>query len=388
MSHYFRNTGIALLAGVLLAGCSTPSLVAKPEPYNFEEIAKDPSKEAKQNLKVEVFGNGIKDTKKFVIGAFQVRVRTDLTGEYSSAGLQQPNELAGGNEAIFQKATDALYVEFVANLKKRGIEVVNHSVLKKYPEYQEMGSNSEAGGKWTLKGTFPSGHPVALGAADISNEYQEDSGGEIGAPAVNSWFGKTPHDNYKIFYPAAVPGLNYVQNSVTLFGSNENPIGDLIASSLVLSDPIMAAAAHDKLGVITVVFELEMVKFGRERTDRVGYTAGFAIGGGVPMVRTKLAALKMLPPGAQRGTFFNAGGFTEGLRMRSKHRGFRHAGLKSMFDGDVFAWHWVEIDDGSAVFSSPGVISPVPAKFPAAFKKATDGNLQLMMYAIEHPSDF
>ncbi|MEQ1533357.1 MAG: hypothetical protein HOO97_10665 [Sideroxydans sp.] len=379
-----------LLAGFVLVGCGSPNIVAKPEPFNFEQVAKEPGEQAKQVLKVEEFGDGIKNTKKYVMGAFQVRVRTELSGQYGKQ-LEQPNKLGRGNDALFQKVTDDLYKEFVANLKSRGIEIVSLSSVKKYPEFQGMGSNSAGEGKWTLVNSFASGHATALRASGISNEYEEGDALAVGYVdrSTGGWWGDKPENNYQIFYPAAVPGLNYSTNRVTLFGATEYPIGDDIANPGTLPLPLLAAAAHDKLGVITAAFEVELVKYGRERTDQPGYTAGFTIGGGVPMVRTKLSALNMLPPGTERGTFFNSGGFTQGLRITTEHRGTRHAGMKAMFDSEFgYAFHWVEVADGSAVYTESEVINPVPAKFPAAFKKATDGNLQMIMYAIDHPSDF
>lgn len=388
-----------LLAGLILTGCGGPASLAKPKPeaFNFEQISKDPSKEAKQNLNVEVFGNGIKNTKKYVIGAFQVRVRTDLTGEFKAARslgftgfekLENHNQLGTGNDALFQKATDALYKEFVANLKQRGIEVANLSSIKKYPEY--AGSPTTDGGKISLKGEFTSGHSVALNAASISDDQEEDNGGLYGSTLSNPLFGSMPDDNYQIFYPASVPGLDYRQGYA--LSKEPIPVGDDMVLKTTLPQNLLDAAAHDKLGVITAAFELELVKFDRETTNGTDRTT-WRISPAAPMVRTKLAALKILPQGTQRGSFFNANNFTEGLRITTKHRGIKHTGMKAMFDGEFFSWHWVEVDDGSATLTQkdeyePGIINPVAAKFPAAFKKATDGNLQMIMYAIDHQSDF
>jgi hypothetical protein len=270
-------------------------------------------------------------------------------------------------------------------LKQRGIEVVNLSAIKKYPEYQGMGSNTTSKGQWTLKDEFVSGHAVPMNAYGISDDYLDNNPNST----AGVLFGGGSENNYQIFYPAAVPGLNYVQNVVTLFKPTDYPLGDNIVSKSLIPVPLMEAAAHEKLGVITAAFEVELVKYGRERTDRPGYTAGFAIGAAVPMVRTKLATLNMLPQGTEMGTFFSSGNFTQGLRITTKHRGIRHGGMRAMFDAETgYGFHWVEVDDGSVVLTDTEVINPVPAKFPAAFKKATDGNLQMIMYAIDHPSDF
>lgn len=392
-----------LLAGFILTGCGAPAPLAKPTPeaFNFEQIAKNPSKDAKQNLEVKVFGNGIKNTKKFVIGAFQVRVRTDLTGEFKSAKslgftgfekLELHNRLGSGNDALFQKATDALYQEFVANLKQRGFEVVNLSSIKKYPEYQQTGSNATIEGQMSLKGEFASGHSVPLAAESISDDQEGAEGSEnYGVTAVEGLLSSVPDDNYQIFYPAAVPGLNYSRNIITMFKPTDYPMGDDIVLRSQLPRSLLEAAAHDKAGVITVAFELELVKIRRELTDGPDRTTWRM--SQAPMLRTKLTALKMLPPGAKMGSFFNMMNFTEGLRITTKHRGVKHTGMRAMFDGELFSRHWVEVDDGSVTLTQkdeyePGILNPVPAKFPTAFKKATDGNLQMIMYAIDHQSDF
>ncbi|MBA4382673.1 MAG: hypothetical protein C0406_08925 [Sideroxydans sp.] len=391
-----------LLAGLILTGCGGPAPLAKPTPeaFNFEQIAKDPSKETKQNLNVEVFGDGIKNTKKFVIGAFQVRVRTDLTGEFKSARslgftgfekMESHNMLGTGNDALFQKATDALYKEFVANLKQRGFEVVNLSSIKKHPEYQQTGSNATTEGQMSLKGEFASGHSVPLVAESISDDQEGDNGTEYGTTAVEGLFSEVPDDNYQIFYPAAVPGLNYSRNIITMFKPTDYPMGDDIVLRSQLPRSLLEAAARDKAGIITVAFELELIKIRRELTDGTDRTTWRM--SKAPMLRTKLSTLKMLPPGTKMGSFFNAMNFTEGLRITTKHRGVKHTGMKAMFDGEFFSRHWVEVDDGSVTLTQkdeyePGILNPVPAKFPAAFKKATDGNLQMIMYAIDHQSDF
>lgn len=397
-----------LLVGLILTGCGGVGPLVKPAPeaFNFEQSAKDPSLEAKQNLKVESFGDGLKGTKKFVIGSFQVRVRTDLTAGYEQE-LKSYNSLGDGNDALFQKVTDELYKEFVANLKQRDIEVVNLSAIKKYPEYQQTGSNTSSAGRHDLKGEFTSGHGATLSATSVGADDTEDGGAGGGDNSLgrtsSSWFG-TSNNNYQIFYPAAAPGLNYVRNIVTMFKPTDFPVGDDIATKTELPKALLDAAAHDKLGVITVAFEVELLKFRREKSQsdtsdayqnstRTTWEMSKA-----PMLRTRLTALKMLPPGTEQGSFFSANNFTQGLRITTKHRGnLRTSGIGykvvNMFKNPPYGRHWVEIDDGSVALTqvdetSPGIVNPVSAKFPASFKKATDGNLQMIMYAIDHPSDF
>lgn len=399
-SSLFSKSISILLAGIILTGCGGAAPLVKPTPeaFNFEQSAKDPSLEAKQNLKVEVFGDGIKNTKKFVIGAFQVRVRSDLTAGHDQK-LKSYNHLGDGNDALFQRATDNLYTEFVANLKQRGIEVVNLSAIKKYPEYKQSGSNTASVGRHDLKGELPSGHGATLSATSVGNDDTEDGGAGGGDNLLGrvseSWFG-TSNNNYQIFYPAAAPGLNYVRNIVTMFKPTDFPVGDDIATKTELPKALLDAAAHDKLGVITVAFEVELLKFRREKTETttdITWEMSKA-----PMLRTRLTSLKMLPPGTEQGSFFSAANFTQGLRITTKHRGsLRSSGLAfkiiNLAKSGPYGRHWVEVDDGSVTLTqadefSPGIVKPVAEKFPASFKKATDGNLQMVMYAIDHQADF
>jgi len=400
MQLHFNKTISVLLAGLILTGCGGIGPLAKPTPeaFNFEQAAKDPGIDAKQNLKVEVFGDGIKNTKKFVIGAFQVRVRSDLTAGHDQK-LKSYNSLGDGNDALFQKATDNLYNEFVANLKQRGIEVVNLSGIKKYPEYKQSGSNTASVGRHDLKGELASGHGATLSATSVGADDTEDGGAGGGDNLLGrvseSWFG-TSNNNYQVFYPAAAPGLNYVRNIITMFKPTDFPVGDDIVTKTELPKALLDAAAHDKLGVITVAFEVELLKFRREKTETtrdITWEMSKA-----PMLRTRLTALKMLPPGTEQGSFFSAANFTQGLRITTKHRGsLSSSGLAfkiiNLAKSGPYGRHWVEIDDGSVTLTqkdeySPGIVNPVSAKFPASFKKATDGNLQMVMYAIDHQSDF
>jgi len=400
MQNFLGKVSAAILAGLILSGCGGMAPLVKPTPdaFNFEPSGKDASKEVSQNLEVEVFGKGIKNTKKFVIGAFQVRVRTDLTGGHDQK-LKSYNLLSGGNDALFQKATDELYKDFVAGLKQRGIEVVDLAAIKKYPEYQKTGSEKSAAGRLDLKGEFTSGHGATLNAAEVGVDDTEDGSGGGGTNTIGrvttSWFGSSD-SNYQIFYPMAVPGLNYTRNVITMFKPTDFPVGDDIVTKTELPKALLDAAAHDNLGVITVAFEVELLKFRREKsqeqsgdTTRTTWEMSKA-----PMLRTRLTALKMLPPGAEQGSFFNANNFTEGLRVTTKHRGsLSTTGMASkvvnLFKSGPFGRHWVEVDDGAVTLTqkddtSPGMVSPVSDKFPAAFKKATDGNLQMIMYTLDH----
>lgn len=375
MSHLFRNTGMALLLGFVLVGCGSGPVRPTPEAFNFEKVSTDPSVEAKKSLKVEAFGGGIKNTKKFAIGAFQVRVRNDLTTALhtgpGSRRLTSNNHLSynNSNDALFQSVTESLFADFEASLKAKGIQLVDIATLKKYPEYQKG-----------LKGEFSSGHTAELAASPISiGEFEDD-----GTAQIESKGGK-----YDIFYPAKVPGLNYVRPVKVMFVDTEMAVGDSLVEAAFLPQELLDAASHDGIGIITAAFDVELMKYNYYVTD-AGHTWEFEITK-APMLRTKLTALKMLPADAKTGSMFNAGNFTEGLRITGKDRGYA-SGLFGGVDG-VFGPVWTEVDDGAVKLvtedeSSGGIVTPVAATFPAAFKKATGAQLQMIMYGIEHPSDF
>jgi hypothetical protein len=362
MKLNISNISVILLAGLVLTGCVNAPVRPAPEAFNFEKVTTDPAEEAKKSIVVESFGNGIKNTKKFAIGAFQVRVRTDLSASLGPR-LTSNNSLSSNQstDALFQQATENLYKDFVAGLQAKGIQLVDIATLKKYPEYKKG-----------LKGEFSSGHSVDLGATPISvGKY--DGKAEIGSKG----------GDYSVFYPAKVPGLNYVRTMKVMFMDTEQPLGDAIVSSL--PQELLDAASHDGVGIITAAFEVELIKYNYyEDSLELEITQA-------PMLRTKLTALQMLPADTKTGGMFNSRGYSEGLRITPKvlGSGMQFSGtVGHLFNSsDAKGPVWTEVDDG-AVTLAGGVVTPVAATFPAAFKKATGAQLKMIMYGIDHPSDF
>lgn len=362
-----------LLAGFILVGCGASPVKPTPNAFNFDQTATDPSIEAKKSLEVEVFGSGIKNTKKFAIGAFQVRVRTDLSTKLGSR-LSSNNHLSfnNSNDAVFQKVTESLYADFVNSLKAKGIQLVDIATLKKYPEYQKG-----------LKGEFASGHDIELGATPISIGQYDGKHEEV----------KGVSGKYSVYYPNKVPGLNYVMPTKVMFVDTETVLGVSIADN-ALPQSLLDAANKADIGIITAAFDVELMKYNYYETD-AGHTWEWEITK-APMVRTKLTALRFLPADTKQGGMFNSRGYTEGLRITSKVLGgIRMSGVMgSMLNSsDPQGPVWTEVDDGAVTLvtadeSSAGIVTPVASVFPAAFKKATGAQLQMIMYAIDHQSDF
>lgn len=406
----------ALLAGLVLSGCATQSVLPPPkaEAFNFEQVAKDSGADAQKNLVVDVRGEGVKN-KKVVIGAFEVRFRADL-GAY--AWLDNPNSrgtvrdfnLLSDNSTLFQNVTNDLYKQFVADLKQRGYTVLPSNTLK-FPAYSK-------GLAPTLKETFRSGRYAKLeGNPILMTVYDDDptrsgdwpygsTGKEIyDQTAVGKFFTDvgdmlapdrlhqpTP---YYIYYPNEVPGLNVV---FSLLGSGEhrmemmnvNP-GNKGELNPVLPQPfILEAAAKTGADLVTVVFEVELMKFHAKTGDCGGFMGGKCIFmNKAPMVRTRLHSLQVLPVGVKSGMFSWA---DNGLFITSKHRGLPHKAwiLHAMLDGkdDVYGYNWAEVDDGSVQSSNNQDVVPVSEKFPAAFKKSTGAHLNMVMHVLDHQNDY
>jgi hypothetical protein len=369
MKVNISNISIFLLVGLVLTGCGNAPVRPTPEAFNFEKVTTDPAEEAKKSILVESFGSGIKNTKKFAIGAFQVRVRNGLSTRLGSR-LAAHNRLRfnQSSNTLFQQATENLYKDFVAGLQAKGIQLVDIATLKKYPEYTK-----------SLNGEFSTGHSADLEATPIS------IGRYDGKAKIKSEYG-----SYDVFYPAKVPGLNYVRSEKVMFVNTESPVGDSIATTL--PQELLDAASHDQIGIITAAFELELMKYNYyENSAELEITQA-------PMLRTKLTALQMLPANTKRGGMFNSGGYSEGLRITPKIFGSGHAfsgaiGHAFTSSDDFKGPVWTEVDDGAVTLtvedeSSGGIVTPVASAFPAAFKKATGAQLQMIMYGIEHPSDF
>lgn len=357
---------LALLSAALV-GCGTTLPPPKPEAFNFEQAAKDPSAEIKKNLEVKYYGDGLKGTKKFVVGAFQVRFRNDLTGGYHSDGahITDPYYLSGNNEAMFQKLTDDLYKKFVAELKQRGIQAVGLSAIKQQSEFQSG-----------FKQEMSSGFSEKFAAAAISCDLCEDATTGDTAGIMTALSPNVSSVEYDVFTPSEVPATEY-----GLVGAFQN-FGVVV---LPQSAPInwINAAAKVGAGVITAGFEVELMKFDREDRGR-----SIAMSR-APMVRTKLIAFKIFPAGAKMS--FNLWGrpIDDGVFISPKYRGRKRVNLfAAAFNGDAFGKQWIEIDDGSVTVDAAGAVTPVADKFPAAFKKSTDAHLQMILHVLDHPADY
>lgn len=374
----FSKSIPVLLAGLILSGCATPTLLPpKAEPFNFEQSAKDPAPEVKKTLRVDVSGKGLKDTKKFVIGTFQVRFREDLTGSYSAGEATGSSNytgtvideyvLASGYDNLYQKVTDDLYKKFVAELTQRGYQIAKDSEIQNTPEV-----------KAGMKEPFESGHSAQMSAGAISNPLAGE--GQYGVSKYHSvmkFLGNLGNDvHYKVFYPTGKPGYNFGM----MDGGGGN--GDDIALPNMGMLALREAAKGIKAGVISVGFEVELMKFDR---DRSGDTLHISH---APMVRTKLIALNMYAVSEVDKTKMFQFGSDNRVVVYPKFRGQKHNNwIKAMFDGDVFGYQWMEIDDGS-VSTNGYSVSPDPSKFPEAFKKATDAHLKMLMHIVDHVPDY
>lgn len=370
----FSKSAPVLLAGFILTGCGSALPPPKAEMFNFEQAAKDPGDAIKQNMKVEVFGDGTKGTKKFVIGAFQVRFRQDLTGRYSvgasgnkgGASVEDTFYLTGENDALFQKVTDDLYRKFVADLKQRGITTVGLAAIKQYPEYQK-----------NLKQELRSGFSNKLVAPPISCAVCDDSPSGMHANGLNTLGGLSNNNsNYDIFSPGDVPALEY-----GLLSNNDD--SDNVVLPRLFPINRAEAASHANLGVITAGFEVELMKFDRQEGGSSIHMSH------APMVRTKLIAFKAFPPGAKIPFSLWGTPFDNGISMEPKYRGKKRTNLiAGMFNGEVFNKQWIEVDDGAVAVDAAGGVTPLADKFPAAFKKSTEPHLQMIMHVLDHEAAY
>jgi hypothetical protein len=363
--QFFNKSVPVLLAGLLLTGCAGSLPPPKPEMFNFDQAAKDPRDAIKQNLKIEIFGDGTKGTKKFVIGAFQVRFRNDLTGAYHSDGahITDPYYLSGSNSALFQKVTDDLYKKFVAELKQRGIQTVGLSAIRQQPEFQKY-----------LKQEKSSGFSEKFTAGAISCDLCDDvPPGDI-AGVMTALSPNVSATEYDVFTPSEVPAVEY-----SLMGPNFG----MVVLPRIAPIPWIDASAKAGAGLINVGFEVELMKFDREDRGR-SIAMSHA-----PMLRTKLIAFNAFPAGAKFS--FNLWGrpIDDGLVISPKYRGKKHTNLfAAALNGTAFNKQWVEIDDGSVTVDVLGAVTPVADKFPATFKKSTEPQLQMMMYVLDHQADY
>lgn len=148
------------------------------------------------------------------------------------------------------------------------------------------------------------------------------------------------------------------------------------------------AAARVGAGVITVGFEVELMKYNYDACTIKSQLSVI----GAPMVRTRLTAFKALPVGAKGSTsLFGGYSINKGLVITPKSRGGTKGSgfLRSLMAGKEFGTRWVEVDDGSVMISADHTtVIPVAEKFPAAFKQSTDAHLQMIMHVLDHQGDY
>lgn len=381
MKFQFSNLASILFAGIILSGCASKALPPPmPEAFNFDPAGKTPSADIKSNMKVDYYGDGLKDTKKFVIGAFQVRFRETLGAhlelkDKNCTGTFVDLFSLRGDDALFQSVTEELYKGFVADLKKRGFQVVNFSDIQKQSEFSTA-----------LKGKLNSGKYVELTAPDISNSYGKDAVmGRI--PSSFLTIGKLNSAGYSIYAPNAIPMFEY-----SLLGAADD--FDVVVLPGTIPTHRMDAAAKSGAGVITVGFEVELIKFNYDactiKTELLETHS--------PMVRTRLTAFNAFPVGAKIPFTLWGSPVDNGIVITPKDRGSKGSGFIGdlMSDGKAYGTRWSEVDDGAVTIDySKGTdaldekeVVPVTAKFPAAFKKSTDAHLQMIMHVLDHQADY
>lgn len=370
--HSLKKVLPVVVAGLMLASAAHADLAPpKPEPFNFELVAKDPSADIKAGLKVDYYGSGLKDTKKFVIGAFQVRFRSSLTGEIKLNDRNCKGSLSdvyglAENDTLYQKVTEDLYKQFVVDLKQRGIEVVNFEEMKKQPEFQSG-----------IKKKLDSGALIELAAPAISNPFEKDAVKGRTPNSINKALGKEPTAYYRIFFPGEVPGFEY---------SGTDSFDEVVLPGTI-PERRMEAAARIGAGVITVGFEVELIKY---EYDACRIKSQLLINR-APMVRTRLTAFSAFPAGAKKSFSFTGGSISDGVVISPKIRGGGKSSgfLASMFNSEVSGSRWIEVEDDAVTIDYPTTtVIPVADKFPAAFKKSTTPHLQMIKYVLEHESVF
>ncbi len=370
----FGQAAPLLAAGLMLAGCASTLPPPKPEAFNFDQAEKDASAAVKQNLSVDVYGDGTKGAKKFVIGAFQVRFRQDLTGRYSvgasgnkgGASVEDTFYLAGENSALFQKVTDDLYRQFVADLKQRGIATVGLKAIQSSAEYKN-----------NFKQELRSGFATKLVASPISCAVCDDSISGMHANGLNTLGGLANNNSdYEIFSPGEVPAVEY-----GLMSTHDDFDNVVLPKLLPLNR--VDAATRAGMGVIAVGFEVELMKFDREEGGSAIHMSH------APMLRTKLISFKAFPPGAKVPFTLWGKPMDDGVSVEPKYRGKKRSNLiAGLFNGEVFGKQWIEIDDGAVTVDEAGGVTPVADRFPAAFKKATDPHLQMIMHVVDHEAAY
>ncbi|TAJ81297.1 MAG: hypothetical protein EPO42_02345 [Gallionellaceae bacterium] len=433
----FSKSIPVLLAGLILSGCATQSVLSPPkaDKFDFDQLSKNVDVEAKQDLAVKIEGNGVKPGSKVVIGAFEVRFRRDLDAVASMDDGQSIGHVVSENrlelnENLYQKVTEDLYQRFLADLKKR-YTVVPSSELKLATTFAPVKaiiinpSLEETAGMQKLKDVYRTPRTVANATAQpakllVWGDKDEpsrtafancaDSGDELYDPtrvgntgrSVSSGFRGLFGDGYSksnleytIFYPKEVPNLEIVSPEVLgmtyRFEIPSTPL--CVDGARPRIPPAIALVAAAKLDakIVSVVFEVQLMKFAAMRgTCGEGFSSGACIMiKESPMVRTQLHSLMIASNDSSAGMFSWA---KDAVFVTGKSRGQQKRNwiLHAMLDNDntQYGYNWAEIDDGSVKMAGGDTVTVDPNKFPTAFKKSTDAHLQMLMHVLDHQADF
>lgn len=442
MQLHFSKITAVLLAGLILSGCATQSVLAPPkaDKFDFDQLSKNADMEAKKNLAVKIEGNGVKPGSKVVIGAFEVRFRRDLDAKASMDDGQTRGHVWSENrlelnEAVYQKVTEDLYQRFLADLKKR-YTVVPSSELKLSSTFAPvkaviiMPTIEDTAGMQILKNVNRTSRTVAnttaapanllvWGAKDEPSRTAfancADSGDELYDPtrvgnaarSVGSGLRSVLGDGYSksnleytIFYPKDVPNLEIVSREVLgmtqRFEIPSTPTCADGAKPRLPPASVLFAATKVNANVVSVVFEAQLLKFAAMKgTCGEGFSSeGCIMIEKSPMVRTQLHSFMIASNDSTPGMFSwakDAAFVTGKSRGQQKRNWILHAILDN--DDKQYGYNWAEIDDGSVKVASDGTtygttVTVDPNKFPAAFKKSTDAHLQMLMHVLDHQADF
>lgn len=437
MQFHLGKISTVLLAGLVLSGCATQSVLLPPkaDKFDFDQLPKSVDVEAKKNLVVKIEGDGIKPGSRVVIGAFEVRFRRDLDAVASvddgrSTGHVVSTNRLELNEVVYQKVTEDLYQRFLTDLKKR-YTVVPSSELKLSSTFSPVKSvilvpsMEDMAGMQKLKDAHRTSRTVANATAQPAKLLVwggkdepsrtafancADSGDELYDPtrvgnvgrSVNSGLRSMFGDGYDKsnleytnFYPKDVPNLEIVSPEVLGMVQRME-----IPSTPVCADgarpripPAIALVAANKVNanVLSVVFEVQLMKFAAmQGTCGEGLSADACIMiQKTPMVRTQLHSLLIASNDSTQGMFSWA---KDAVFVSGKSRGQQKRNwiLHALLDNDdaQYGYNWAEIDDGSVKLTDSDTVKVDPNKFPSTFKKSTDAHLQMLMQVLDHQADY
>jgi hypothetical protein len=334
-----------------------------PEPFDFELVKTDATKMLPDYLEVTDNGTGISKLKKVVFATLQVRFRKDLSAEAAAdTAAASVDKQLKDEPALYQKLTDAIYERLVKELTARGITVADIGLLEAEATYQEGRKNAK-----------PSGGVETFGALSVSS-LRDKEGGEESASSI---FGRLSNDAggvpYYVYYATKAPGLSY--GGMTGEGAR-------IVEPNTLPVKLMQSAEGKDVGILTVGFEVRLSKFAKTETKGPFYNAAKVKV--VPMMRTQLLAMRMTAENAKLPYPYRYH-FDNDIQVEPRSRGTKRKGLLgAMTNSALTGYPWIELD-GEVVTMGDGntAITPIPTGFEAAFDKAMDAQIRLLMAAVD-----